>query len=185
MKGVVRVALLLSVLCLSCGRRYAEEDISPQAVAARDSLQNTEMDKRKRLMETNKVLLKKESERIVAYAERRGWQMEHLQGVFIQITDKGTGRLFSQGDRVAVEYDCELLNGTKVSSSKEEGVLNMIIGKGGEFPLGLALAVENLYDGARARVIVPYNMAYGLSGDGKKVPKSASLVYDLRVKKVK
>ena len=115
MKGVVRLALLLSVLCLSCGRRYAEEDISPQAVAARDSLQNTETDKRKRLMETNKVLLKKESERIVAYAERRGWQMEHLQGVFIQITDKGTGRLFSQGDRVAVEYDCELLNGTKVA----------------------------------------------------------------------
>ena len=137
MKGAVRLALLLSVLCFSCGRRYAEEDISPLAVSARDSLQNAEEDKQKRLMETNKVLLKKESERIVAYAERRGWQMEHLQGVFIQITDKGSGRGFSQGDKVAVEYDCELLNGTKVASSREDGVLNMIIGKGGEFPLGL------------------------------------------------
>ena len=184
MKGAVRLAFLLSVLCFSCGRRYAEEDISPQAVSARDSLQNAEEDKQKRLMETNKVLLKK-SERIVAYAERRGWQMEHLQGVFIQITDKGSGRGFSQGDRVAVEYDCELLNGTKVASSREDGVLNMIIGKGGEFPLGLQTAVENLHDGARARVIVPYNMAYGLSGDGKRVPRSASLVYDLSVKKVK
>lgn len=185
MKGAVRLALLISVLCFSCGRRYSEEDISPLAVSARDSLQNAEKDKQKRLMETNKVLLKKESERIVAYAERRGWQMEHLQGVFIQITDKGSGREFLQGDKVAVEYDCELLNGTKVASSREDGVLNMIIGKGGEFPLGLQTAVENLYDGARARVIVPYNMAYGLSGDGKRVPRSASLVYDLSIKKVK
>ena len=185
MKSVLNLALLLLVLCLSCGRRYAEEDISPQAVAARDSLQNTAADNREKLMETNKVLLNKERERISAYAERRGWQMELVQGVFIQITDPGNGKPFAQGDKIAVEYECELLNGTNIASSRQDGELNLMVGKGGEIPLGLQMAVEKLCERAEARVIVPYNMAYGLSGDGKKVPKSASLVYVLRVRKVK
>ena len=93
-------------------------------------------------------------------------------------------KAFFIDDKIKVEYECELLTGEKMDSSKTDGSIVYTIGKGGSMPMELKTAVEGMSDGTRARVIVPYNMAYGLSGDGNKVPKSASLVYVLTVSKL-
>lgn len=167
----------------SCGRSYTEEDLSESGLSV-DSLSLAKEREEKLLMETNKIMIAKEQERISAYAQRRGWKMEFLDGVFVQIlTESNMGKGFVEGDVLVVEYECGLLNGESVYSSKKDGVIVLKVGKGGDCPLGLQMAIERMTDGTNARVIVPYNMAYGLAGDGNKVPKAASLVYELSVKK--
>ena len=182
-KIVLPIALSVCLLC-ACARSYQEEDLSSASTQATEQAEKEKLSQEEKLMEANKVMLKKEQERIASYISRRGWDMEQKEGVYVQELTARNGKAFVQDDKVKVEYDCELLTGEKIFSSKTDGAIVFTIGKGGNMPLGLQTAVEAMSDGTRARVIVPYNMAYGLSGDGNKVPKSASLVYVLTVSKL-
>ena len=175
----------IAVLFFSCGRDYREEDITPEAMRKKDSLTVREEKMNDGLEKTNKVMLKKEEDKIRTYAERRGWNVEQRQGVFIQVVEKGGSVSVRDGDEVVLEYECELLNGVKVYDSRRDGLLRIRVGEDSEVPLGLQLAVRHLNLNSLARVIVPYNLAYGLSGDGNRIPKSATLVYTLKVKEIK
>lgn len=182
-RGVFAV-ICLGGLLFGCSRSYTEEDLSRiQESETKQAEQQSRQEKM--LIETNKVLLAKEQDRIASYIERRGWKMTQSEGVFVGILEKGNGKGFASGETLRVEYECELLTGEKVLSSKEDGDLVLLVGKGGDCPLALQRAIEKMSDGCKARVIVPYNLAYGLVGDGNKIPKAASLVYELKVYKTK
>ena len=47
--------------------------------------------------------------------------------------------------------------------------------------IGLDQAVLQLSVGSRAKVILPSNLAYGIGGDGDRIPQSAILVIDVKV----
>lgn len=51
--------------------------------------------------------------------------------------------------------------------------------------IGLVYALEGRAEGAKLRVVIPSFLAYGLVGDGDKIPKKASLVYKIEIKEVK
>ncbi len=181
--------LVASVLCLGllvcCTRNYNEEDLTVSVQTREEKAREEQEQKEERLVKTNRVLLQKEKERIVSYFSRRGWKMQEVKGVWVEIIRQGEGGRLAEGERIAVDYTCSLLNGEMVYGSEKDGKLLMQIGKAAECPLGLQLVLETLSIGTKARVIVPYNLAYGLSGDGKRVPKSASLVYELSIEKLK
>jgi len=41
-----------------------------------------------------------------------------------------------------------------------------------------------LRQGDKAKVIVPSYRAYGIAGDGNKIPSAATLIYDIYIEKV-
>ena len=111
--------------------------------------------------------------------------VEQIERGEVGVVEKGGSVSVRDGDEVVLEYECELLNGVKVYDSRRDGLLRIRVGEDSEVPLGLQLAVRHLNLNSLARVIVPYNLAYGLSGDGNRIPKSATLVYTLKVKEIK
>jgi FKBP-type peptidyl-prolyl cis-trans isomerase len=48
--------------------------------------------------------------------------------------------------------------------------------------IGLDQAILQLHYGSRARVILPSALAYGIGGDGDRIPKSTILILDLKIK---
>ena len=56
--------------------------------------------------------------------------------------------------------------------------MQFVIGEGDE-PSGLHEMVKLMRVGAKAKVIIPSYLAYGLVGDDNKIPPSATLFYDL------
>ncbi len=179
------IILAAVVVLVSCSRSYKEEDLTMEALSKEDSLKIRTEQTDEKLMETNKVLLQKERDRILSYAQRRAWTLQEVKGSFVQIIKQGDGQSLQQGDKLSLSYTCQMLTGDTLYTSAKDGELYMQIGKAAECPLGLQLVVETLSYNTEARVIVPYNLAYGLSGDGKRIPKSASLIYTLKVNKSK
>ena len=133
------------------------------------------------MMDIHNYLIQKDRERIQSYFERKGLSMtETSTGLWYNILKEGTESFFKDNDIIRYEYDCVLLDGTKCYSSQELGVAEIQIGKS-ELPAGLYEGLKLLKRGGEAIFILPPFLAYGLIGDGKKIPPRATLSYTIRV----
>jgi FKBP-type peptidyl-prolyl cis-trans isomerase FkpA len=133
------------------------------------------------MADLNRYLVQKDRERIQNYAERKNLKMvESSTGVWYQILKEGTGKSFRDGDKISMEYECTLLDGTKCYSSKTLGPKAVILGRS-EMETGLNEILRILKPGAEAIIILPPFMAYGLTGDGKKIPPGAIIVYYVNI----
>ncbi len=130
------------------------------------------------IINANKVIASAEETQIDSYTARRGWQMTRLgNGVRYMILAPGHGNPLDYEDQAVVTYRLELLTGTLVYDGQRDTVT---LGRH-EPNEGLDHALRQLRRGCHARVIVPSAMAYGVMGDGDRVPSRAVLVYDLQV----
>jgi FKBP-type peptidyl-prolyl cis-trans isomerase len=133
------------------------------------------------MVEINNYLVQKDRERIQSYFERKGLSMtETSTGLWYNIIKEGTGTILKDNDIIRYEYDCDLLDGTKCYSSQELGIAEVQIGKS-ELPAGLYEGLKLLKRGGEAIFIIPPFLAYGLIGDGKKIPPRATVVYAISV----
>lgn len=133
------------------------------------------------LVNVNRELVIKERERIESYISRKGLDMEMTDaGIWYSITANGEGDRLGGGDRVRLEYTCSLLDGTLCYSSDINGDMIITIGKS-DIPAGLDLALRLLNTASRALIILPSNMAFGLVGDGDRIPARAALIYEIAV----
>ncbi|NLV19467.1 MAG: peptidylprolyl isomerase [Bacteroidetes bacterium] len=140
---------------------------------------------REEMAEMNKYLVQKDKERIENYIERRGLSMtESSSGLWSYIEDEGEGKSFSDNDRVVMEYNCFLIDGTPCYSSAELGPRQVVLGRT-EMEPGLDQALRLLRPGGKGLFILPSFLAYGLKGDGKKIPARATLVYEIDIKNEK
>jgi FKBP-type peptidyl-prolyl cis-trans isomerase FkpA len=131
------------------------------------------------MAELNKYMVQKDRERIVNYIERKGLEMtESPSGLWYQIKSEGTGSYFKDNDRIVMEYECYLLDGTRCYSSRESGPKEVILGRS-EIEAGLSQGLRMLKPGGEAIFILPPFMAYGLVGDGKRIPSRAVVVYNI------
>ncbi len=129
----------------------------------------------------NRYIIQKDRERIQSYFERKGLIMKESQtGLWYCIIKDGEGEFFKENDRIQYEYECSLLDGTKCYSSRELGAKEIKLGKS-ELPAGLNEGFKLLKPGAEAILILPPFLAYGLIGDGKKIPPRATVVYKIHV----
>jgi FKBP-type peptidyl-prolyl cis-trans isomerase FkpA len=136
---------------------------------------------KKEMAELNKYMVQKDRERIINYIERKGLEMtESPSGLWYQIKSEGTGSYFKDTDRIVMEYECYLLDGTRCYSSRESGPKEVILGRS-EIETGLNQGLRMLKPGGEAILILPPFMAYGLVGDGKRIPSRAVVVYDISV----
>lgn len=133
------------------------------------------------LVNINRELVIKERERIESYIRRKGLDMKMTDsGIWYSLIQNGEGDKPVSGDRLRLEYSCSLLDGTLCYSSELNGDMNITVGKS-DIPAGLDVALMLLNAGSRAIIIIPSNMAYGLVGDGDRIPARAALIYEIIV----
>lgn len=137
------------------------------------------------LIKINEKLVKSEEEKINDFIERYGWNMLNTgSGLRYLIYENGNGRLADTGNVVMLNYTLTLLNGDTIYTSHKNGKKEFLVGKG-NVESGLEEAILLLKEGDRAKIIIPSHLAFGLPGDGDKIPAKATLVYDLELIQLK
>jgi FKBP-type peptidyl-prolyl cis-trans isomerase FkpA len=137
------------------------------------------------MADLNRYLIQKDRERIQNYIERKDLRMiESPTGLWYQIINEGEGEKFSDNDKVVIDYECSLLDGTKCYSSKDLGVKEVILARS-ELEQGLNEGLRLLKPGAEAIFILPPYLAFGMQGDGKMIPSRAVIVYNVNILRAK
>jgi FKBP-type peptidyl-prolyl cis-trans isomerase len=131
--------------------------------------------------EVNRYLLRKDREVILNYMERKNLKMtESPTGLWYTIQNPGFGEYLKDNDHVIMNFECYLLDGTPCYSSSQQGPRDIIIGRS-ELEPGMNEGLKLLRRGAEAIFILPPFLAYGLVGDGKKIPPRSTIVYNVRI----
>jgi len=163
---------VISLLAISCGSNEKVKQVDP--VAFKDPLENA-----------NKKLVRSEEQEIEAYISRYGWNMTKTgTGLRYMIYSKGKGDEVRKTDLVKLKFKVTLINGSECYNSDKDGIKQLEIGKGGT-ESGLEEGLLLLHSGDKAKFIIPSHLAYGLLGDENKIPKRATLIYDVELIEVK
>jgi len=145
------------------------------------SLKNSKPLTQKELMAFNRKLLRQEKREIDAYIKTQHWKMkESGTGLRYQIISKGNGEKAHTGQMVKIRYSVRLFDGQKIYS----GVKSFKIGYGG-VESGLEEGILLLKKGDKAKFILPSHLAYGLSGDGDKIPPHTPIIYYVELLELK
>ncbi len=146
---------------------------------------NKKADYKEKLLEANKGLVKSEDQQIKDFLNRYKWDMlETGTGLRYMIYKKGSGASAKKGKIAKMNYSVSLLTGELCYTSDELGVKEFLIGKGG-VESGLEEGILLLKEGDQAKFILPSHLAYGLLGDGDKIPAKAAIIYDVKLLKIK
>lgn len=103
-----------------------------------------------------------------------------LQYIVLQ---EGNGKSPSSNDTVTTHYHGTLIDGTTFDSSYERG-------QPATFPVngviaGWTEALQLMKEGAKWRLFVPANLAYGTQGAGDVIGPNATLIFDVELLQVK
>jgi FKBP-type peptidyl-prolyl cis-trans isomerase FkpA len=133
------------------------------------------------MADLNRYLIRKDRERIKNYIERKNLKMvESPTGLWYQIIKEGTGKVFTSNDKIVMNYESSLLDGTRCYTSKDLGPREVVLGQS-EIEPGLNEGLRLLKPGAEAIFILPPFLAYGLIGDRKMIPPRAVIVYNVNI----
>lgn len=133
------------------------------------------------MADLNMYLVQKDREIIQNYIERKDLKMtESPSGLWYLIKIEGDGKYLKDNDRITIDYKCELLDGTVCYSSENLGPKQVILGKTDIEP-GLNEGLRLLKPGAEALFILPPFLAFGLVGDGKKIPPRTIIAYSVSI----
>jgi len=132
------------------------------------------------LIEINKSLITEDRETICDFIGKS----EHLftetnTGLWYSILEKGTGDTVRTGDNVSFDFECTLLNGSPCYS----GTQTIRVGYTGS-ESGVTEGLQMMQEGSDYLFIIPPYLAYGLTGDGDRIPGRAILIYRLRIKDI-
>lgn len=133
------------------------------------------------MVQVNRVLVKKDRQKITGFIERNGWNMtESATGFWYEILNGCKGDSAKKDLLATVSYKISLLDGTVCYTSENDGLKTFIIGKG-NVESGLEQGILLMCEGTEARFIFPPHMAWGLPGDGKKIPARSIIVYEVEL----
>ena len=103
-------------------------------------------------------------------------------GLQYEVLEEGTGKQPVANDSVTVHYTGKLIDGTVFDSSVERGepatfgVTQVIPGR--------VEALQLMKEGAKWRLFIPSNLAYGPNGAGNVIGPNATLIFDVELIKV-
>jgi FKBP-type peptidyl-prolyl cis-trans isomerase len=138
---------------------------------------------KKEMTDLNRYLVQKDREIIQNYIERKNLKMtESPTGLWYYIKNEGSGKFLKDNDRIVIDYECSLLDGTVCYSSASLGPKEIILGRTAIEP-GMNEGLRLLKPGAEAIFILPPFLAYGIVGDGKKIPPRSTIVYNVGILK--
>jgi FKBP-type peptidyl-prolyl cis-trans isomerase len=146
-------------------------------------LNNVNKPGKKEMTDLNRYLVQKDREIIQNYIERKNLKMtESPTGLWYYIKNEGSGKFLKDNDRIVIDYECSLLDGTVCYSSASLGPKEIILGRTAIEP-GMNEGLRLLKPGAEAIFILPPFLAYGIVGDGKKIPPRSTIVYNVGILK--
>jgi peptidylprolyl isomerase len=97
------------------------------------------------------------------------------------IMSKGSGKKVEIGNRVKVHYSGFFTNGDKFDSSVDrDQPIEITLGMRQVIP-GWEEGIALLSVGDKAKLIIPYNLAYGESGRPPVIPPKSTLVFDVEI----
>lgn len=173
---------LLFLFTLSCNNNnnnYIEANLSQKQVKTKTLKES--------LYKINKNTIRNEDQEINDYIKRHYYQNMKKSGTGLRymIYEKGKGRKKVENNAVVkINYTVGFLNGNACYSSSIDGPLIFQIGKA-QVESGLEEGVKMLKEGDKAIFIIPYMMAYGMIGDGDRIPAGATLVYNVELIEIK
>jgi FKBP-type peptidyl-prolyl cis-trans isomerase FklB len=103
-------------------------------------------------------------------------------GLQYEVLEAGSGKQPSRGDQVTVHYTGKLIDGTVFDSSVERGE-PATFGVTQVIP-GWVEALQMMKEGAKWRLYIPSNLAYGPNGAGGVIGPNATLIFDVELIKV-
>lgn len=165
---------------------FACESKKPMQIQGKAPAEKRMEEYREALISQNRQLILEEMLSISAYVTRKGLNMDTTStGLRYLITVRNpAGKKTGLMNDVTVAYSMELLDGSLCYSRDSSGLLTFTLGQSDE-PSGLQEGLLRMREGEEAMLIVPSFLAYGVTGDGHCVPGSSSIVYRLKLKKVK
>ena len=173
------------ILFISTGMLVTSCDNNQQAGHLATKKAGTKESSEKSLEKVNRYLLNAEKKEIDDYVRRHRWKMQTTgSGLRYNIYESGTGNPAVKGSTVTLNYRTYLITGNLIYTSEKKGPIVFKVGHGG-VETGLEEAVLLLHKGDKAHLIIPSHLAFGLNGDGDKIPKRASVIYDVELIDVK
>ena len=120
-----------------------------------------------------------------AFLEENGKRVEvnvTPSGLQYEVLEEGTGKQPSAGDNVTVHYTGKLIDGTVFDSSVDRGApatfgVTQVIS-------GWVEALQMMKEGAKWRLFIPSNLAYGPNGAGNIIGPNSTLIFDVELIKV-
>lgn len=132
-------------------------------------------------VEGNKKILHWESEEMQMFIKRYGWEMQKTgTGLYVQVLEPGHGECYKEGDMVTMEYQTFLLDGKMVYNSKDDGLKQFTVDRSEEID-ALHEVVKTLRPGAKARLVIPSYLAYGVPGDGNQIQGRKSIAMTIEI----
>lgn len=136
---------------------------------------------KQQLQEINKYLSQKEQDVLEAYTIRQQLKtVKASDGSYYDVVKKGKGATIADGDGVVLHGKFLLLDGTVCYTFDKKFPFELIIGGSRAIP-GLHNGLKGMKEGSRVIFVFPSNLAYGLLGDGDKIPPKNSLVCDVEI----
>jgi len=173
----VSTAVVCCLAVCGCKPKYRQQD---QPI-------NSHAPDQESVYQANQKMIRQDAEAIRDQALRKGWNLtETGTGIFYQVfgpKGKKLSKKIAPGDRVFLTYDLRLLDGTECYSSKNLGLKQFVVEKSEAEP-GLHEVIQFLHPGDSALIILPPHRAFGLVGDGNRIPPRAILVYEIRIDSV-
>ena len=143
----------------------------------------TEMENRQR--EQAAAIAKVNEEAGAAFLKENGGRPEvqtTASGLQYEVLEEGTGISPKPGDDVTVHYTGKLIDGTVFDSSVERGA-PATFGVTQVIP-GWVEALQLMKEGAKWRLFIPSQLAYGPQGAGGVIGPNATLIFDVELIKV-
>ncbi len=103
-------------------------------------------------------------------------------GLQYEVLEEGSGKQPTAQDQVTVHYTGKLIDGTVFDSSVERGQ-PATFGVTQVIP-GWVEALQLMKEGAKWRLFIPSNLAYGPNGAGNVIGPNSTLIFDVELIKV-
>jgi FKBP-type peptidyl-prolyl cis-trans isomerase len=163
-----KISCLLAGMALLAAQCGAPREQAPQvAVVSPD---------KQRLQSINKYMSEKEQDILQSYIARQQLDMQQSStGYFYQLVEAGRGAPVANKDVVVLHGSILLIDGTPCYTYSERRPLRVAVGSFADINI-LNTALLGLRQGSRVRFVFPAHMAFGLLGDGDKIPPQSPLV---------
>ncbi len=139
-------------------------------------------DRFQELSEQAYAKMKEEGETFLAANSKKEGVVTLPGGLQYEVLVEGTGKQPTASDRVQCHYEGTLIDGTLFDSSIKRGE-PAVFGVTQVIP-GWVEALQLMKEGAKWRLYIPYQMAYGEHGAGEMIPPYSALIFEVELIKV-
>jgi FKBP-type peptidyl-prolyl cis-trans isomerase len=135
----------------------------------------------KELIKENKRQHAEEMSTIREFIKKSNWPMQETPtGLHYWIYENGSGESAKKDQHVWISYTISLLDGTLCYSADDSQPKEIHVGHD-NIEIGLHEAMQLMKTGDRAKFIFPSHLAFGFTGDSRKIPQNASVIYDIHL----